>query len=457
MFFMPTLIVISDLHMGSGQIDDFEPEIEQKFVNFLQEWRSKYDAIELVINGDLLDFVQASPYKEKDLRDKSPEGVPLCFTENQSCQKLDAIYKDHKRSFEALGAFLSYRRQNRVVVLPGNHDADFYWKSIQTKFRRLVCSDDESAAKRLAFWLDPIYRPPMFPSIWIEHGHQRDEVNNFFIDGVPCWSASNPPIRPDTKGIDRLYECIGTRFLILYLNDLDKSYPYVDNIKPFSRFLQLFGASAIKPGYGSVQAAVAVAAMTGFLARSLAKHPKDILHLEDGGPDSAASYVLAAFKGATPSRQNAFIQSIIEMGFPLRSNPSVLLSNEEAAAELLEFLSQHLELLAHIDQDPQATLKLGVSFRTNESDELALYAQNIINDRSNAASLVIMGHTHEVVNTPNYINTGSWTRYYQVQKKEQLRPWTILRKESWKEFPYKLHFVFARPDLSAPAVLETYK
>ena len=36
--------------------------------------------------------------------------------------------------------------------------------------------------------------------------------------------------------------------MILFLNDLDRDYPYVDNVKPFSRFLQLFGASALSPG-----------------------------------------------------------------------------------------------------------------------------------------------------------------------------------------------------------------
>jgi UDP-2,3-diacylglucosamine pyrophosphatase LpxH len=458
MFSMPALIVISDLHMGSGQIDDFEPEIQQKFVSFLQEWRSKYDAIELVINGDLLDFVQAPPYKGKGLRGVSPSGVPLCFTEKQSLQKLDAIYKDHEKSFEALGAFLRYRAENRLVILPGNHDADFYWKAVQARFRQLVCGEDENAAARLIYWLEPVYRPSMHPHIWIEHGHQHDDVNSFFIDKLPCWSESNHPIRTDKKGVARLYECIGTRFLILYLNDLDKQYPYVDNIKPFSRFLQLFGASALKPGYGSVQAAVAVAAMSLFLARSLATHPKDILHLDNGNdPVSAASYVLAAFEAATPSQQKTFIRSIIDNGYPLRSNPRVLLLNEGSAASFLEFLSQNLDLLAPIDRVPQSTLKLGTSFRTNETDLLSLYAKNIIKDASNAAKLVIMGHTHEVVDKPDYINTGSWTRYYQLRKKEKLRPWAVLRKESWKEFPYKLNFVLAKSEAGRPATLETYE
>jgi UDP-2,3-diacylglucosamine pyrophosphatase LpxH len=105
---MPLLIVISDLHLGSGSIDDFEPEIENHFVAFLENLRALDDAVELVINGDLLDFVQAPPYKGPMLRDSTPDGTALCFTEDQSCQKLSAIFNDHQRAFAALGAFLAH-------------------------------------------------------------------------------------------------------------------------------------------------------------------------------------------------------------------------------------------------------------------------------------------------------------------------------------------------------------
>ena len=140
---MPALIVISDLHMGSGPVDDFEPEIEKHLVAFLEEWRARDDATELVINGDLLDFVQAPPYKGPGLRDKAKDGTPLCFTQDQSLQKLGAIHNDHKNGLQALGAFLAHRPENRVILLPGNHDADFYWPAVQEEFRKLVCSDND--------------------------------------------------------------------------------------------------------------------------------------------------------------------------------------------------------------------------------------------------------------------------------------------------------------------------
>ena len=185
---MPTLIIISDLHMGSGPLDDFEPEIETHFIKFLEELRQLDDATELIINGDFLDFVQAQPYKGTALRDKTHDGIPLCFTEDQSCQKLEAIYNDHKVSFEALGAFLTHRPENQLVLLPGNHDADFYWPAIQKRFRELICGNDQNTKERIRYWLEPVYRPSISSATWIEHGHQYDPVNNFFINGVSCWS-----------------------------------------------------------------------------------------------------------------------------------------------------------------------------------------------------------------------------------------------------------------------------
>jgi len=427
-------------------------------VAFLDYWRGQDDAVELVINGDLLDFVQAPPYKGSSLRAADRDGIPLCFTQDQSCDKLEAINSSHCKSFAALGSFLAHRPTNCITILPGNHDADFYWGRVQEKFRALVCGSNDGAAQRLRFWLDPVYRPELCPTLWIEHGHQHDQVNCFFIGGEPCWSAKNPPIRTDRLGNERLYECIGTRFLIQYLNDLDMKYPYVDNVKPFSRFLQLFGASALRPGFGPIHAAVAVASMHAFLAKTLVTHPKDVLKRDGGEPVSAASLVRAAFEKTSVSRQNAFIDAVRGRGYPLNISPKITLANENSAAALLSFLSDNLDLLDGIDSGPaEGTLKLGQAFRVDETNELRSHALRTVSDPNTGARFVIMGHTHEVVNEPSYINTGSWTRYYKLQAKERLRPWTVLRTKSWNEFPYQLNFALAKQGGDSLVELQTYK
>ena len=105
---------------------------------------------------------------------------------------------------------------------------------------------------RILFHLNGPYRPCHLPQAWIEHGHQYDKCNRFEVDGVPRWSTQHPPILTDDNGQQRLVECIGTQFLHRFLNRLDASYPFVDNVKPFYRFLHTFGLSALHPEYGTL-------------------------------------------------------------------------------------------------------------------------------------------------------------------------------------------------------------
>src|SRR4051812_13019794 len=100
--------------MGAGVLNDFEPEIETSFREFLRERRSEGDGVELVINGDLLDFVQAPPFKGPSLRADGKDGTRLCFTEPQSLEKLEAIASDHDTAFTALREFLAFRPGNRL-------------------------------------------------------------------------------------------------------------------------------------------------------------------------------------------------------------------------------------------------------------------------------------------------------------------------------------------------------
>lgn len=90
-----TVVIISDLHIGAGKLDDFEPEIEREFVRFVREIAAWREPVELVINGDLLDFVQAPPATGKDdggvpLEGEAVTKTPLCFTSGQSETKFSA-------------------------------------------------------------------------------------------------------------------------------------------------------------------------------------------------------------------------------------------------------------------------------------------------------------------------------------------------------------------------------
>src|SRR6266481_3135291 len=96
------IIVVSDLHVAAGPLDDCDAEIEQSIVEFILSLAARNEPIELVINGDFLDFVQAPPYIGPELEGEG-DGIPLCFTEMQSVAKLRAIVAAHPSIFAAIG------------------------------------------------------------------------------------------------------------------------------------------------------------------------------------------------------------------------------------------------------------------------------------------------------------------------------------------------------------------
>jgi UDP-2,3-diacylglucosamine pyrophosphatase LpxH len=445
------IIVISDLHISAGKLDDFDKELEAHFVHFLEELGRRKYPLELVINGDFLDFVQAPPYGGPDLQSQSNEKVPLCFTQAQSRQKLSAIHASHEPTFQALNRFLTANADNALVVLPGNHDPDFFWPNVRDDFVRHVSGGDTSLARRVRIHLESAYQPSQCPGVWIEHGQQYDPINSFSISEYPYWSENNPPILSDGHQ-HRLYACLGTRFLIDYLNDLDADYPFVDNVKPFSRFVRLFLASSADSRFGPVRAAVASWRILKYLMTLGLRHPKDLLgisQIEDG----TSTTLIERLKTMPKTNKKQFAR--INEAFPGDRDLRLLLNDSSEQERILQWLANHLELLDEpqavskpsllsIDGTDDQYLSLGKGFQMNETALLVDAAIKRLGAKDRRIQLVVMGHTHEPVEKPeglNYFNTGSWTRYYRFGGDDHPSAWSILQEESYKTFPYKLNYV----------------
>ena len=117
---------------------------------------------------------------------------------------------------------------------------------------------------------------------------------------------------------------------------------------------------------------------------------------------------------------------------------------------LLEFVNSNPVILDSFDRDNSVYLTKGDDrylsltggFLKDETLELKNAAQKIIS--SGKAKGVIMGHTHEPVNPTgelNYVNIGSWTRYYQdTAQKTVRRSWSLLKNSSYEHFPYELAY-----------------
>lgn len=452
--------VISDLHVGEGVLDDFDSELENHLVNYLEWLASQREPSELIINGDFLDFAQASPWRGNELESTTTDGVPLCFTEEHSVSKFLAILQAHPKVFAALRDFLSVRDGNRLVILPGNHDVDFFWTRVRERFVEAVAPG--ILVGQMEIRLDRAYRPVSCPWLWIEHGHQYDPVNRFFSGGEEFWSAERPPIFTANDGMQRLYECTGTRFLVRFVNRLDARYPYVDNVKPFSRFLKIFGASALSLGWGPLDAAIAVTQMLTYLARTAVTRRADLM-TEVGSAAPRTTPLAGWVNSASPDERRRLKALLNDAGLQFNRPLDMLLERPDDAEKVAEFLGDHLDLVERLGETdaslfaaPGTTLTLAAGFTGNETQDLKDGAAQVA--AREGATTVVMGHTHESVEQANgfaYFNTGSWTRYYVFGDDERTAPWRVLREGSYERFPYRLRYAFVRPG-AASATLETW-
>lgn len=456
------IVVISDLHISACALDDFDCELEGHFVRFLDELRQTGQRTELVINGDFLDFVQAPPAWGDDLRSETTCGIRLCFTENQSLEKLEAIYQAHKPVFVALSAFLCDSGGNRLVILPGNHDIDLYFPSVRQRLQDLINAKQASNSGQMWIHLDRVYRPDACPSVWIEHGHHYDPVNSFTITGTSYNSSGNPPILPDKYGRPRLIECIGTGLLIRFLNDLDRDYPFIDNVKPFSRFLRIFALSAVHSCFGPLRAAIACWGLLKYLGQTGLSRPGELLSMDETDEaDLHATKTLGKRIEDIAMRDPDWVTRVRQAGLDTYDFEAELESDPD---RVLAFLAEHQELLLDTEAldrgylsaaGSAGYLSLGKAFGVNETAELMRAAIGIY--AASEPSVIVMGHTHEPVRTGNrYFNTGSWTRYLRFGADDAPRSWSVLRDGAGDEFPFELKFMDIDPLRPEGAVLRTF-
>src|SRR5262249_1702459 len=123
------LRIISDLHVGAGVLDDCDAALEQEISRFFTDTAKTNVPTEIVINGDFIDFVQADPWNVQ-LEAVSADGVPLCHDLATSLDKLAHVAAAHSAIFQAAGSFLDANADNRLTIVPGNHDADFFFRQI---------------------------------------------------------------------------------------------------------------------------------------------------------------------------------------------------------------------------------------------------------------------------------------------------------------------------------------
>ncbi len=273
------LLIVSDLHLSEGRnrrtrklslIEDFL--FDEEFARFLHyhmrglSGRPAGRRWHLIINGDAFDFLQVlSTELDQEFLDylgvktaaeaaaqlrASREHPEYGFGTGaqEAVFKLWKIMDGHWQFFEVLAEFVV--AGNLVSFGRGNHDVELIYPQVRAAFvpklRRiyeaklkregaanapLLAQFDQVCQAGAISFLDWFYYEKQ---LWVEHGHQYDELNAFRY-----WLA---PYLPDSQEVGPAYsgemDLPWGSFFVRYLfNEIETKEPFADNIKPTTRFV----------------------------------------------------------------------------------------------------------------------------------------------------------------------------------------------------------------------------
>ncbi len=220
------MVFISDLHFGLGRGSDGRWSPKEDFrwsgalKGFLDEMgRRGEDRVDLVLVGDFLELWQPPEQPAGQPPICNISGVDdLGCTVPEIVKIAGAVIDAHKHDLALLRDFAK-RGDNRLHVIPGNHDAALLLPEV---WSLLAAPLDEPAGRvtlvRSGFWMSPDGR------IVAEHGHQvGNDVNRY-----DRW----PVIMRDRNGKTYLERTWGERFVQQVFNSQEEDYEIIDNIAP---------------------------------------------------------------------------------------------------------------------------------------------------------------------------------------------------------------------------------
>src|SRR4051812_32875061 len=182
------LLALSDVHLGSELVQHVRPNTpgcsatslrRDRDLAALLAWYAERRVAgrpwKLVIAGDFVDFTGMSVMPEQGTNElrTAPTSEELAHglggAADHASAKLRLVMQHHALVMDGLAAFL--RAGHRLLLIPGNHDADFHWQSLQAEFKQALASTGGVDAEQIEF-------SPWFYCeegvIYLEHGHQYD-------------------------------------------------------------------------------------------------------------------------------------------------------------------------------------------------------------------------------------------------------------------------------------------
>ena len=222
------VFVISDLHVGGVYPDSGDPEdrgfristqVPQltAFVTALADKEPGEPAIELVINGDFIDFLAEG--------DATSSGWQAFIPDPEAATlKLEAIVERDEALFTALGRLLS--RGHRLTITLGNHDIKLALPPVRKRLMELIGVEGHH---RFRFVYDG--EAYVIGDVLIEHGNRYDMFN--VVDHDALRRHRSLLSRNQAVPTEQQFNApTGSHIVASVMNPVKTSYPFIDLLKP---------------------------------------------------------------------------------------------------------------------------------------------------------------------------------------------------------------------------------
>jgi UDP-2,3-diacylglucosamine pyrophosphatase LpxH len=412
-------LVVSDLHLADGNaiLDGFGDYQQAAFEGLLRAASptgplGQANDVELIINGDCLDFLVTPPYDLHGITD-----IPVALG------KLEKIIAAHSPFFEALRQFLAEPRRH-ITIITGNHDVELRFEPVRMHI--LDALGGKEAAKVVMFCPTRFYRP--LPDVYIEHGNYYD-VWNHVRTGL--WDEEGQPL---SKAPETITLPVGSHYYQQAAYHMSVKYPYFDHFEPTMNIVRQMALLCLLNPEMVMETAQRVSAMIS--------HPHTPLaHLAPGEEHIPAQLFAAAMIDFATFQQN-MLERKTDWTAP------VGLDTSQAQANAIVEISTLRETLAQQgSQDTQiietvAAICTPTTYQMGE--EVATGMHNVLKDDQNLR-YAIAGHTHMVRIDPmdngrqTYLNTASWTPRLALPAPGEITPDLVewLRQPDWNTIPLR--------------------
>jgi UDP-2,3-diacylglucosamine pyrophosphatase LpxH len=424
--------VISDLHIGGAAPDSAHPHdrgfrlctnvpLLAEFVNTLASRPHGQRRIELVINGDVVDFLV-------ERSGTPPTWVDFISDGREAARTLEAIVAQNRDFFDALARYLD--SDHRLVMLLGNHDLELSLPDVRRALARAL-----KLKGRHDFQFIYDGEGYVVADALIEHGNRYDRwnvVDHSKLRELRAWQSRR---QPNGDGAPDFAAPPGSRMVCEVINPIKAEYPFIDLLKPETETV-LPLLLALEPRYCAhlrTAAWLSAAAWPHRLAGPARPRIagdissagiREQLAMKSAGSDRAAQgdALTAVLERAMPGQAAGFLAAILHDG-PDAAALHVQAGDISSFNQRFTRGAGLVRLFAaarHNDVERRLPALLQ-AFRVLQSDRtFDLTRENLPEYLESAQSLVrggfryvIFGHTHvkrdvRLDGNAHYLNSGTW-------------------------------------------------